>query len=119
MGRARPGMFQSQQEDVLIMAAMVLVYLLVALHNLGSFKVPATVWQPLRKGESLVLDLGRVVPVSRIYYYCGINDKRFQQPSFSLDYETKAYSAPWPISKRMTAISGSSRTQVLRPPDCE
>lgn len=76
------------------MAAMVVIYLLIALPNLGSFKVPATVWQPLRKGESLVLDLGREVPVSRIYYYCGINDKRFQQTSFSLDYETKGRFRP-------------------------
>jgi dolichyl-phosphate-mannose--protein O-mannosyl transferase len=71
-------------KDLVVMAAMVAVYLAVALCNLGNLNVPATAWQPLQKGETLLIDLGRPVSLERIYYYCGIDRQRSQKASFSL-----------------------------------
>lgn len=72
------------RNDVLLMVAMVVVYLLVALYNLGSLNVPHTVWQPLHRGQELDIDLGRDVPIDRIYYYCGINENSYADARFSL-----------------------------------
>ena len=76
------------------MAAMVLIYLLVALYNLGSFNVPTSVWQPRQAGESAVFELGREIPVARIYYYCGINENSFAGARFSLHYEKDGFFRP-------------------------
>ena len=74
------------KHDFLIMLAITLVYLLVALYDLGSFKVPATTWQPLKPGSSFDVDFGREINVGRIYYYSGINESRYDQARFFILY---------------------------------
>ena len=60
--------------DVAVMAALSAVCLLVSLINLGGHVAPETGWQATAAGESVTIELGREVDLSRIYYYCGIND---------------------------------------------
>ena len=54
------------------MAAMTMVYLIIALINLGSLSAPKTSWKPVKPGESFIVNLGREVSISRVYYNCGI-----------------------------------------------
>ena len=57
------------------MAALTTVCLMVSLFNLGGHVAPETGWQAAKAGESVTIELGREVDLSRIYYYCGINDR--------------------------------------------
>lgn len=79
---------------------MVVVYLAVALYNLGSARVPVSPWQPQQKGETAVIDLGRQVDVASIYCYWGVNGKRFDVPSVSLEYEQGGRFQPLAILER-------------------
>ncbi|WP_191965649.1 phospholipid carrier-dependent glycosyltransferase [Oryzomonas sagensis] len=63
------------RRDVAVMAALTLVCLSVSLINLGGHVAPETGWQAAKAGESATIELGREVELSRIYYYCGINDR--------------------------------------------
>ena len=60
------------KKDLVIMAAMSAVYLVIAFINLGSLKAPQTGWKPVKPGESFVIDLGRNINISRIYYNAGV-----------------------------------------------
>lgn len=82
-----PGGASIDRRDVMIMTLLFVGYLLVALYNLGSFNVPHTVWKPLQDGEMFDLDLGREVDLGRIYYYCGINESRYDNAKFFVLYE--------------------------------
>jgi len=59
------------------MGVMTLVYLCVALYNLGDFKVPTTSWEPTLPGEYFTVDLGKEATLSRIYYYCGLGSNKY------------------------------------------
>jgi dolichyl-phosphate-mannose-protein mannosyltransferase len=61
--------------DGAVMAALSAVCLLVSLFNLGGHVAPETGWQSTSPGESVTIELGREVDLSRIYYYCGINER--------------------------------------------
>lgn len=63
--------------DFIIMGVMTLVYLCVALYNLGDFKVPTTSWEPTLPGEYFTVDLGKEATLSRIYYYCGLGSNKY------------------------------------------
>jgi dolichyl-phosphate-mannose-protein mannosyltransferase len=57
------------KRDIIIMLSMTFIYLAIALFNLGSTKAPITSWSATSTGESFVLDLGKTVDLSRIYYF--------------------------------------------------
>ncbi|MDD5603812.1 MAG: glycosyltransferase family 39 protein, partial [Eubacteriales bacterium] len=65
------------KKDVLIMSVMTLIYLAVALYNLGSTNVPKTSWTPVRKGENFTVDFGREVDMERIYFYFGLGNGKY------------------------------------------
>jgi dolichyl-phosphate-mannose-protein mannosyltransferase len=69
------------RKDFLILVPMTLVYLIIALVNLGSLNVPQTSWKALKAGEEIVIDPGRQVNISRIYYYGG-----FGTGSYNIEY---------------------------------
>jgi predicted membrane-bound dolichyl-phosphate-mannose-protein mannosyltransferase len=64
-----------ERRDVAVMGAMTVVCLMVSLFNLGGHVAPESGWQAAKAGESVTIELGREVDLSRIYYYCGINDR--------------------------------------------
>ncbi|MCD1261140.1 glycosyltransferase family 39 protein [Paenibacillus athensensis] len=66
------------RKDKLLMSGLTLVYLIVALVNLGSFKAPQTYWKPLQAGQSFYLDFGQSETFQRIMWYGGIGDGSFQ-----------------------------------------
>ena len=70
--------FKIDGKDVAIMAAMTVIYLAIALVNLGSFNVPKTQWKPVRPGESFVMDLGKERDLSRIYYYSAYGEAKYR-----------------------------------------
>lgn len=60
------------KKDLIIMIVMTVVYLAIALYNLGSFKVPTTSWKSVYPGESVTIDLGKDATLSRIYFFSGL-----------------------------------------------
>jgi len=64
------------RKDYIIMAVMTVVYLLIAVPNLGSFKAPQTYWTPSESYESITLDFGREITLSRVYYFGGVDENR-------------------------------------------
>lgn len=57
--------------DLLIMIIMTVIYLVIALYNLGSLKVPITSWAPVKSGEYFIADLGKEIKLSRVNLYFG------------------------------------------------
>lgn len=60
------------KRDILIASAMTLVYLIIALVNLGSFTIPQTGWEPERVNESFTVDFGKEVDIDKIMLFGGL-----------------------------------------------
>lgn len=60
------------KRDVLIASVMTLIYLIIALVNLGSFTIPQTGWEPKRVNESFTVDFGREVDIDKIMLFGGL-----------------------------------------------
>lgn len=60
------------KRDAAVMAVMTLVYLALALFNLGSFDVPQTEWSGRGTRDGFIIDLGAEKQVSRITFYSGL-----------------------------------------------
>lgn len=60
------------KRDAAIVAAMTLIYLIIALINLGSFEAPQTGWEPDSLYESFVVDFGREVEIDKIMLFGGL-----------------------------------------------
>lgn len=60
------------KRDLAVVTAMTLVYLIIALINLGSMKAPQTGWEPDRVYESFVVDFGREVEIDKIMLFGGL-----------------------------------------------
>lgn len=73
------------KNDFLIMGVMTFVYLIVALYNLGGFKAPQTSYQPMSPGESFVVDFGRQVNLSRIYFYDGATERKYDNTKYKVE----------------------------------
>jgi len=76
--------------DVAVMAALSAVCLLASLFNLGGHIAPETGWQPAEAGESVTIELGREVNLSRIYYYSGINERSGDGSRYSLSARNRS-----------------------------
>ena len=60
------------KRDVVIVTVMTLIYLFIALINLGSFEAPQTGWEPDRRNESFVVDFGREVEIDKVLLFGGL-----------------------------------------------
>jgi len=60
------------KKDIKIMAIMTVIYLIIALINLGSFKAPKTGWEPENPNESFIVDFGREVTIDKVMLFGGI-----------------------------------------------
>ncbi|NSW76752.1 MAG: phospholipid carrier-dependent glycosyltransferase [Candidatus Atribacteria bacterium] len=68
----------------------------ISLYNLGSRKVPETFWEPRRRGETIIVDLGEVATVGRISFFGGI----IRQGTYRVEYsEDNAIWNEGPIMK--------------------
>ncbi|MFZ5986079.1 MAG: phospholipid carrier-dependent glycosyltransferase, partial [Bacillota bacterium] len=72
--------------DFIIMGVMTLIYLVIALYNLGDLKVPTTSWLPSVPGESFTVDLGKNATLSRVYFYCGLGSDRDAEAKLRVEY---------------------------------
>ncbi len=60
--------------DFIIMAAIMVIYGIVAYTNLGSLKNPQTFYKPDGANEEVVIDFGSVQNIDTVTYYLGICD---------------------------------------------
>ena len=60
------------KKDIKIMTIMTVIYLIIALINLGSFNAPETGWEPERLNESFIVDFGREVTIDKIMLFGGL-----------------------------------------------
>jgi dolichyl-phosphate-mannose-protein mannosyltransferase len=74
------------KKDVLIITALTLIYLFIALYNLGSRNVPTTEWTPLVAGESFEITLDKATSLQRISYYNGLGSTRDANGTYRVDY---------------------------------
>ncbi len=61
---------KTDRTDFIIMGVMTVIYLVIALFNLGSLSAPETGWNPSFPGESFTIELEEEKDLSRITYYC-------------------------------------------------
>jgi len=66
--------FSIDRKDLIEMAALTLVYTVIALYKLGSTNVPETFWQPSELGTAITVNFDREYDISKIAYYNGIGD---------------------------------------------
>ncbi len=85
------------RKDYIIMAVMTGIYLIIALLNLGSLKAPQTYWTPSEAGESITLDLGKEVSLSRFYYYGGIDQTRPITGKYRIQYALDSQASGVPV----------------------
>lgn len=64
--------FKIDVKDLIIMSVMTLIYLAVALFNLGSTKVPQTFWKPDSAGETFTVSFDREYRLSEAACYAGV-----------------------------------------------
>jgi len=75
------------RKDFFLMGALVILYSALAFINLGSTKVPQSFWKPATLGESFYVDLGESKDISKISYYFGLGEGRYNL-TFSEDGKT-------------------------------
>lgn len=87
--------------DYFLMFGMTLVYLLIALFNLGSTNVPETGWTPHFSGESFVVVFKEPVNLSRISYFSALGDDRESKGIYEVEYldNNHQYNVLNPINK--------------------
>ena len=56
------------RKDIIVMAAMTVVYLMIALFRLGGFDAPQTSWKSTEETDSIVFDFGEPVQISRVLF---------------------------------------------------
>jgi predicted membrane-bound dolichyl-phosphate-mannose-protein mannosyltransferase len=79
-----PARKSADRTDVAVMTLLTALCLGVSLYNLGGHSSPETGWQPAAAGEAMTVELGRATDLSRVYYYCGINDRTGDGGKFTL-----------------------------------
>ncbi|HHY81749.1 MAG TPA: phospholipid carrier-dependent glycosyltransferase [Clostridiales bacterium] len=62
------------RKDIVVMTAMTIVYLAIALINLGSSDVPQTEWAGRSTSDGFIIDLGSEQNVSRLTFYSGLGE---------------------------------------------
>lgn len=77
--------FRVDRKDLLIMAAITLVYAVIALYKLGSTNVPETFWQPSELGTTITVNFDREYDISKIAYYNGVGDVSFRVEYLNAD----------------------------------
>ena len=60
------------KKDIKIMTIMTVIYLIIALINLGSFSAPKVGWEPEKLNESFIVDFGREVTIDKIMLFGGL-----------------------------------------------
>ena len=60
------------KKDTIIMTIMTIIYLIIALINLGSFDAPKSGWEPNTLNESFVVDFGKEVTIDKIMLFGGL-----------------------------------------------
>ncbi|MBI5441900.1 MAG: phospholipid carrier-dependent glycosyltransferase [Deltaproteobacteria bacterium] len=76
------------RRDAALLGCLTAVCLAVSLWNLGRWEAPETGWKPSRAGDAVTFEFGREVSLSRIYYYCGINEADGDGSRFTLSTRT-------------------------------
>ncbi|HIJ87193.1 MAG TPA: phospholipid carrier-dependent glycosyltransferase [Desulfuromonadales bacterium] len=79
-----------ERRDMAVMGALAAVCLLVSLFNLGGHHAPETGRLAATSGEFITVEFGREVDLSRIYYYCGINNREGDDKQYTFAARTSS-----------------------------
>lgn len=71
---SNPKALKIDKKDLIAMAALTLVYTVVALYNLGGTNVPETFWQPSGLGSTIIVNFDREYEFSKVAFYNGVGD---------------------------------------------
>lgn len=82
-----PFLLRLDKKDFIIMSVMTVVYLTLALLNLGYPYAPETSWTPVSAGDSIIADLGTETKLSRLYYFGGLGQDRPDEGKYRLQYD--------------------------------
>ncbi len=66
-----PAGIRTTRREMLVVAALTVIYAAIALINLGDTIAPATYWEP-KAYDSVSVELQSDEPVQRVYYYAGV-----------------------------------------------
>jgi dolichyl-phosphate-mannose-protein mannosyltransferase len=83
---SRPGQKKVDRTDYIIMGVMTLIYLVIALINLGSLSVPETGWNPVFPGEGCTIVFPERKALSRISYFCARGTGWDAKGSYEVEY---------------------------------
>ena len=68
---------KTDKRDLKVMSAITLLYLAIALVNLGSLNIPQTGYTQQNYSDSIIVDFGKSVDLSRVYYFGGLGEGSF------------------------------------------
>ncbi len=77
--------YKVDRKDLIIMSVMTLIYLIIAIFNLGSTKTPQTYWKPELKGEIFTVNFEKESRISKMAYYDGVGEINFKVEYLSKD----------------------------------
>ena len=77
--------YKIDRKDLIIMSVMTLIYLTIAIFNLGSTKVPQTYWKAEFKGETFTVNFEKECQISKMAYYDGVGEINFKVEYISKD----------------------------------
>lgn len=83
--------FRVDKKDLAIMSIMTIVYLIIAVFNLGTTKVPQTYWKPEEIGESFIVNFDKEYQISKLSYYDGVGVIHFKIEYLAEDGEFKFF----------------------------
>lgn len=66
-----------QRKDWMIVTLVTIIYGIVAFTQLGDMKLPRTVWEPTKVGDSVVFDLGDSQAIERITSFGGVGSGEY------------------------------------------
>jgi len=74
----KPGQIHFSKTDHILMWSLTVLYAVIVLINMGSWKAPQTFWKPDNKGEVFYADLGKSQFIARVYYFLGLGEGSYK-----------------------------------------
>lgn len=101
------------------MIGLTVIYLVIALFNLGSLKSPQTGWKPEHLNETFVVDFGREVTLDKILLFGGLGDSWGCFGSLELEANSNGKFIPYSFIDMKSVFNGITPLIQSQPISCE